>query len=302
MKGEGSSGDGGGSGSGKYGRNKGRGKDGRDKGKTSGGASRDDECRYCGKLGHWARDCRKKKREEAHLVKEGGDEDEQPALLMARICLASDDPEHADGAVFLNEEHARVRLGDEAEPVEEPWYLDSGASNHMTGNRGAFAKLDTAVTGSVRFGNNSVVAIKGRGVVLMLMHGGEHRELTDVYYIPKLKTSIVSLGQLDETGCPSAIRGGFMIVWDRNDRLLVKVPRSPNRLYKVVLKIGQPVCLSAHNNESAWIWHERLGHQNFGTLQTMARDGMVHGLPRIGHVDQLCDACLAGKQRRAAFP
>jgi transposase InsO family protein len=34
----------------------------------------------------------------------------------------------------------------------------------------------------------------------------------------------------------------------------------------------------------------------------MARDGMVHGLPRIGHVDQLCDACLAGKQRRVAFP
>jgi hypothetical protein len=29
---------------------------------------------------------------------------------------------------------------------------------------------------------------------------------------------------------------------------------------------------------------------------------MVRGLPAIEHVDQLCDACLAGKQKRASFP
>ena len=34
----------------------------------------------------------------------------------------------------------------------------------------------------------------------------------------------------------------------------------------------------------------------------MSRTGMVRGLPEIGHADQLCDACLAGKQRRAPFP
>jgi transposase InsO family protein len=302
MKGDGSSGSSGGSGSGKNGRNKGRGKDSRDKGKTSGGASRDDECRYCGKLGHWARDCHKKKREEAHLVKEGEDGDEKPALHMAQICTADDEPEHVGGSVFLNEERAHVRLGEEAEPAEEAWYLDTGASNHMTGDRAVFAKLDTSVTGSVRFGDNSIVQIKGRGVVLMLVRGGEHRELTEVYFIPKLKTSIVSMGQLDENGCPSAIRGGFMSVWDRDERLLVKVPRTRNRLYKVVLKIAQPICLAACRTDTAWTWHERMGHQNFSALQKMARTGMVHGLPTIGHVEQLCEACLAGKQRRSAFP
>ncbi|BFI29120.1 hypothetical protein MPTK2_2g90320P [Marchantia polymorpha subsp. ruderalis] len=67
------SGGGGGNSSCKQNRNKGRGRDcARDKGHagtgTSGGPTRDDECRYCSKRGHWACDCRKKKREEAHLV------------------------------------------------------------------------------------------------------------------------------------------------------------------------------------------------------------------------------------------
>ncbi|BFI37726.1 hypothetical protein MPTK2_6g90090P [Marchantia polymorpha subsp. ruderalis] len=60
-------GGGGGNSSGKQNRNKGRGRDGaRDNGHagtgTGGGPTRDDECRYCGKRGHWARDCHKKKR------------------------------------------------------------------------------------------------------------------------------------------------------------------------------------------------------------------------------------------------
>jgi hypothetical protein len=127
-----------------------------------------------------------------------------------------------------------------------------GASNHMTGNRAVFSELDESVKGTVRFGDNSVVEITGRGTVLIAMRGDEHRALTDAYHIPQLKTSIVSLRQLDEHGCPSSIRNGFMSLWDRNDCLLTKVPRSSNRLYKITLQIMQPVCLSTRSSEVAW--------------------------------------------------
>ncbi|OAE22678.1 hypothetical protein AXG93_2675s1110 [Marchantia polymorpha subsp. ruderalis] len=93
-----------------------------------------------------------------------------------------------------------------------------------------------------------------------------------------------------------------MSLWDRQDRLLAKVPRSANRLYKVVLQVAQPVCLSIRHGDRAWRWHERLGYQNFGALKTMARTWLVRGLPLIEHVEQVCDACLASKQRRAPFP
>jgi hypothetical protein len=38
---------------------------------ASGGVKQDDICRYCGKKGHWAHECRKKKREEAHPDRRG---------------------------------------------------------------------------------------------------------------------------------------------------------------------------------------------------------------------------------------
>lgn len=41
----------------------------------------------------------------------------------------------------------------------EVWYLDTGASNDMTGDRDAFATLDETVTGMVKFGDGSSVQI-----------------------------------------------------------------------------------------------------------------------------------------------
>ena len=49
---------------------------------------------------------------------------------------------------------------------EQRWYLDSGASNHMTGSKTSFSELDNDVTGTVKFGDGSRVAIQGRGTII----------------------------------------------------------------------------------------------------------------------------------------
>lgn len=80
----------------------------------------------------------------------------------------------------------------------------------MTRSEEKFAQLDTNVKGKVKFGDGSIVNICGRGTVLSDCWKGEHRALADVYYIPKLKSNILSLGQLNENGCKAVIDGEWL--------------------------------------------------------------------------------------------
>ena len=54
--------------------------------------------------------------------------------------------------------------------------------------------------------------------------------------------------------------------------------------------------------EEAWKWHARLGHVNMAALRKMAKEELVRGLPKVGQVDQLREACLTSKQKRLPFP
>lgn len=172
----------------------------------------------------------------------------------------------------------------------------------MTGVRSAFAELDTGVHGTVRFGDGSVVGIEGRGTVLYSCKDGEHQKLMVVYHIPRLTANIASLGQLEEDGHKILLEAGFLRIWGPDRRLLAKVGRSANRLYVLTLRIDKPVCLAARSSRTTWCWHARYGHLGFQGLKKQASGGMLTGLPHIDHVEQVCDGCMAGKQRRAPFP
>jgi hypothetical protein len=100
--------------------------------------------------------------------------------------------------VHLRQEKVFVQFSAKDEQDPRSWICDTGATNHMTGSRSAFADLDTTVSGSVRFGDDSVAEIEGRGTVLFKCKNGKHRSFTGVYYIPRLTANIVSLGQLEE--------------------------------------------------------------------------------------------------------
>lgn len=98
------------------------------------------------------------------------------------------------------------------------------------------------------------------------------------------------------------MKNDFLTLKVPNGRLLVKVQRASNHLYKIKIKVGKEACLQAKLREEPWQWHTRLGHISFKTKKSMAAHGMVYGLPEIPEVKQLCDSCLVGKQTRQAFP
>jgi hypothetical protein len=199
--------------------------------------------------------------------------------------------------------HQLVHLTEKVVPVVVPdsvWVLDTGASNHMTGTRSMLTQLDEQ--GTVRFGDGSRVNIRGMGSVVMqdLNHG--HKVLTDVYYIPELKSNIVSLGQLEEKGFKYVGEDGRLCVFDQERALLISAPRTENRLYLAKFGLSPPVCLLTQSESQSWLWHARYGHLNFRALSDLNSKEMVDGLPAVTKVEKVCDGYVLGKQHRTPFP
>jgi transposase InsO family protein len=242
------------------------------------GAQRDDKCHNCGRTSHWARDCRQPRKERVNLTQ--AEDDDEPALLMAMVEESHDAVEPAleqQQLVHLDETKAQAFLGTSCSDDDhlEGWYLDTGTMNHMTGHDNVFSELDRVVQGTVKFRDGSVVNICGKGTIIFSGRHGEHKVLTCVYWIPRLKNSIFSIGQMDEGGA---------------------------HMYRLELQVARPLCLAVHQDDDAWRWHERLGHANFGSLERMCRLEMVCGLAPISHAEQFCDACVLAKHRRGVFP
>ncbi|GKB62863.1 retrovirus-related pol polyprotein from transposon TNT 1-94 [Tanacetum coccineum] len=63
---------------------------------------------------------------------------------------------------------------------------------------------------------------------------------------------------------------------------------------------SSPVCLlSKASKTKSWLWHRRLNHLNFGTINDLARKDLVRGLPRLKfEKDHLCSACQLGKSKK----
>lgn len=96
------------------------------------------------------------------------------------------------------------------------WYLDNGANNHMTGNKNYFKTIDETITGKVRFDDDSRIDIKGKGNILFISQDGEVKMISDMYFIPDLKSNIISLGQENESGCEIRMKEDILTLHDND--------------------------------------------------------------------------------------
>jgi hypothetical protein len=101
-----------------------------------------------------------------------------------------------------------------------------------------------------------------------------------MYYIPKLRKNIVSVGRLDARGYNAHIWHGVFMLRDPEGMLLAKVNRDSSYLYVLKLNLATLICMAASGSELAWRWHARFGHLNFLALRRLAKGGVVRRIPQ----------------------
>nr|GEX50482.1 DNA-directed DNA polymerase [Tanacetum cinerariifolium] len=147
---------------------------------------------------------------------------------------------------------------------------DSGFSRHMTGNISYLSDYEPYDGGYVSFGQGGG-KITGKGII---------------------KTECIVLGR------------DFKLINDTN--VLLRTPRQHN-MYSIDLNNIVPhkdlTCLFAKASaDKSVLWHMRLGHLNFKTMNKLVRHNLVRGLPsKCFENNHTCVAFLKGKQHKASY-
>ncbi|GJS08089.1 ribonuclease H-like domain-containing protein [Tanacetum coccineum] len=193
-------------------------------------------------------------------------------------------------------------------PHKEMQYnINSGCSRHMTGNMSYLSDFKEFDGGYVTFGGGAKGGrITGKGT----LKTGK-LDFEDVYFVKELQFNLFSVSQVcnkknsvlfTNTGC-FVLSPDFKLADE--SQVLLKVPRK-NNMYSVDMKNIVPkeslTCLVAKATlDESMLWHWRLGHVNFKTINKLVKDNLVKGLPiKRFENDQTCVACLKGKQHKAS--
>lgn len=137
-------------------------------------------CHYCGKPGHKSPECRKKKRNFSNSKS-----------YLNSASASSDDQVYMFTAI----------LPESSMTTSNSWYLDSGASQHMSPIYSLFRDYHVLSTSkTILLGDNSTYQALGIGSVLLQLTTGQHFLIKDVLYVPGLAKNLLSVAQITSTG------------------------------------------------------------------------------------------------------
>nr|GFB22399.1 integrase, catalytic region, zinc finger, CCHC-type, peptidase aspartic, catalytic [Tanacetum cinerariifolium] len=114
------------------------------------------------------------------------------------------------------------------------------------------------------------------------------------------------VGQFCDSDLEVAFRRNACFIRNLEGVDLLKGDRSTN-LYTINLHemaSASPICLMARaSSTKSWLWHQRLSHVNFDTINDLARNDLVASLPKFKyHKEHLCPSCEQGKSKRVSHP
>nr|GEW37917.1 retrotransposon protein, putative, Ty3-gypsy subclass [Tanacetum cinerariifolium] len=157
-----------------------------------------------------------------------------------------------------------------------------------------------ALQGGSGDGNDQIAPILGYGD---LVQGAVM--IKRVYYVEGLNRNLFSVGQFCNADLEVAFRKSTCYIRDLKGIDLLTGSRGTD-LYSITLQdtnSPNPIYLMAKATSShAWLWHRRLSHLNFDTINLLSKNDIVVGLPKIKFIkDHLCSSCELGKAKRKSF-
>ena len=99
-----------------------------------------------------------------------------------------------------------------------------------------FDELSKIEAGHVSFGDTSKVIVIGRGTICFSQKNGRIGTIRDLYYVPDLKTNILSMGQLMENGYLVIMKDRVLKLRDKLGHLITRVEMKQNKMYKLELR------------------------------------------------------------------
>ncbi|GJV72358.1 retrovirus-related pol polyprotein from transposon TNT 1-94 [Tanacetum coccineum] len=167
----------------------------------------------------------------------------------------------------------------------------------MTGTRLRLMNFVKKFIGTVRFRNDHFGTIMGYEDYVI----GDS-VISRVYYVEGLRHNLFSVGQFCNSDLEVAFRKHSCYVKMEDGVDLLKGSWG-SYLYTISVEDmmkSSPICLlSKSSKNKSWLWHHRLNHLNFGTINDLARKDLVRGLPRLKfEKDHLCSACQLGKSKK----
>jgi hypothetical protein len=143
--------------------------------------------------------------------------------------------------------------------------------------------------------------VMGRGNVKLCINGKIH-VITSVFYIPGLKTNLLSIGQIQQKNVTIVFKNDLCKLYHDEKGLLFETHMSTNRMYALNAIVMMPKCLKISTQERSQLWHNRYAHLSIKGLNTLAKKDMVKGLPALEEIEDKCANCLTGKQHRSPIP
>ena len=170
-----------------------------------------------------------------------------------------------------------------------PWILDSGASDHIYGNKDLFSSLTTTPTlPIVTLANGPQTVAKGIG----LTHPLPSLPLTSVLYTPECLFNLISISKITCTlNCSIIFSDKFVTLQDRSTGKTIGIGRESQGLYHLTSQSSPAVCVST---DAPLLIHSRLGHPSLSKFQKM--------VPRFSTLSShACESCQLGKHTLVLF-